>query len=216
MGTAVAYPRPAVPLLLLVRHAVTPTTGSVLYGRTPGISLSEEGRRQARTLAERLSVLPISAVYASPLERALETARVIAAAAGVRVRTARGLTEGDAGTWTGRRLTQLRRTKAWQTVRDRPSQFAFPGGESFVAYRDRAVRTAARIAARHPDGTVALVSHGDTIRILLSDYAGAPLDRFPRFVVAPASVSAVWVPPDGGSPAILRVNDTGTLEDLGR
>ena len=62
-------------LLLLVRHAVTEQTGPILSGRTPGIDLSDKGREQAARVAQRLAVLPVDAVFASPIERTLETAR---------------------------------------------------------------------------------------------------------------------------------------------
>ena len=203
------------PLLLLVRHAVTPTTGTVLYGRADGVSLSERGRSQAQEVAERLAALPIAAVYSSPLERCRETARPIAARAGLRVRTAPGLVEGDAGSWTGRRLSGLRRTRAWRTVVGRPAEFRFPDGESFVEMQRRTVAALERIAQAHPDGIAVAVSHGDNIRLAMSWFAGAPLDRFQRIVVSPASVSAVWLPPGSdGQPAVVLVNDTGSVAHL--
>jgi probable phosphomutase (TIGR03848 family) len=209
------YPSPTVPLLLLVRHAVTPTTGTVLYGRADGVSLSDRGRSQAQEVAERLAVLPIAAVYSSPLERCRETARPIAEQAGLRVRTAPGLVEVDAGRWTGRRLSALRRTRAWQTVVGKPAEFRFPDGESFVEMQRRTMAALERIARAHPEGIAVAVSHGDNIRLAMSWFAGAPLDRFQRIVVAPASVSAVWLPkgPDG-QPAVVLVNDSGSLADL--
>src|SRR4029450_5559942 len=67
------YPSPAMTLLLLVRHAVTDVTGKRLSGSIPGIHLAEEGRVQAKGLAERLAPLRLTAVYASPLQRCVET-----------------------------------------------------------------------------------------------------------------------------------------------
>src|SRR5881394_3177189 len=92
--------KPATTLVLLVRHGVTPTTGRLLPGRRRGLHLSDEGRRQAETLAARLDVVPkIAAIYSSPLERALETVAPLAKARGIAVRTERGLLEGDVGAW---------------------------------------------------------------------------------------------------------------------
>jgi probable phosphomutase (TIGR03848 family) len=204
-----------VPLLLLVRHAVTPTTGKVLYGRADGVSLSDRGRRQAEEVAERLAALPIAAVYSSPLERCRETARPIAARSGSRVRTAPGLVEGDTGRWTGRRLTGLRRTRAWRDMMGALGSFRFPDGESFVEMQHRTVAALERIARNHPEGVVVAVSHGDNIRLAMSWFAGAPIDRFDRIVVAPASVSAVWLPAGAdGQPVVILVNDTGSLAHL--
>ncbi|MGO2113129.1 MAG: histidine phosphatase family protein, partial [Pseudoclavibacter sp.] len=72
--------------ILLIRHGATPTTGKVLPGRAPGLHLSDRGRDQADRVAERLDGIPLSALYASPLERAQETASPTAARTGLAVR----------------------------------------------------------------------------------------------------------------------------------
>lgn len=197
-------------LLLLIRHAVTEQTGKRLYGRTGGIHLSAEGRAQAERLAERLRDVPLDAVYTSPLERCVETARAIAG--GRRPRVVRELNEVDYGDWTGRSLPALRRTKMWARVRSAPSRVRFPSGETLVEVQRRAVASLDALAGRHPRGTIAVVSHGDVVRLAVAQYAGVHIDLFQRLEVAPASVSAVAIG-DGG-PRILRVNDTGDLTGL--
>src|SRR5205085_1968732 len=80
-------PKPPPPTtLLLARHAVTAETGSMLSGRKPGIDLSDKGREQAEALAARLASLPLKAVYASPIERTMQTAAPVAAQHGLDVR----------------------------------------------------------------------------------------------------------------------------------
>ena len=91
-----------------------------------------------------------------------------------------------------------------------PSQFRFPGGESFTEAHDRIVGEAQRIAARHPRGNVAIATHGDLVRILVSYYTGAHLDQFQRTLIDTASVSVIHL--DGGTPRVLLVNDTGGLD----
>ncbi len=66
-------------ILFLVRHALTPVTGSVLIGRLPGYPLSEKGREQAAATGQRLAGAPLKAVYSSPMERCVETATAVAA-----------------------------------------------------------------------------------------------------------------------------------------
>jgi probable phosphoglycerate mutase len=200
-------------VLLLIRHAVTASTGSVLYGRAPGLHLSEAGLAQARDLGQRLQPIQLSALYASPLERCVETASPLLQGRRLTVRIAPELIEGDCGAWTGRRLRQLARTKAWNEVQRSPGSFRFPGGESFLEIQHRAVDGMGAIAARHRSGIVAVVSHGDLIRLALSHYAGAHIDNFQRIVVSPASVSVVALG-GGGPPRIVRTNDTGSLKDL--
>ena len=83
--------RPAPPqstLILMVRHGQTPTTGKVLPGRAAGLHLAEAGVQQAHAVAERIAELPrVDAIYASPLERARETAAPIGKALQQRVKT---------------------------------------------------------------------------------------------------------------------------------
>ena len=107
-------------LLLLVRHAVTEATGRRLSGSTPGIHLSSEGETQAVRLAERLALLHLDAVYASPLERCVETARAIAQPRRLLVRPIPELEEVGYGRWTGRRLSQLARTALWKRIQNVP------------------------------------------------------------------------------------------------
>ncbi|MGH2656672.1 MAG: MSMEG_4193 family putative phosphomutase [Actinomycetota bacterium] len=199
-------------VLLLVRHGVTDATGKRLYGRTPGVHLSERGRVQADAVAERLAALPIRAVYTSPLERCRETAAPIARALGLRVRTDRGVLETDIGAWTGRTFGQIRRFGLWRQILTVPSSARFPQGESLAEVQARTVKALEAIASRHQTEIVVVVSHGDPIRLALAHYAGAHLDHFQRLEVAPGSVSAVAI--GGLSPRVLRVNDTGDLSDL--
>lgn len=201
-------------LLLLIRHAVTQATDRRLSGRTPGIQLSDAGRRQALHLAERLAGLPLAAVYASPLERCVQTAEAIATPRRMRVQPVPDLAEVDYGKWTGRSIRQLLRTTLWKKVQQSPSSVTFPEGEALIDAQRRAVAALEDIAARHPRAAVALVSHADVIRLALAHYAGVHLDLFQRLIVSPASVSAVAL--GDRIPRIVRMNDTGSLDDLAR
>ena len=130
----------------------------------------------------------MSAVYASPLERAKETAAPIARATGCRVRTLRGLIDTHPGEWTGRRLSDLRRRKDWTEVQRRPSGFQFPGGESFVHMQARVVDAIEGLVKRHRGEVVVAVSHSDPICVALTHFMGAHIDQFQRLAVSPASV----------------------------
>jgi len=199
--------------LLLVRHGLTAQTGRVLYGQTRGIGLDDRGLAQAEQLARRLAPLRPTAIYSSPLERCVETVQPLAAACRLTIVERDDLIEMHAGSWTGKPLARLRRTKAWGEVQRRPEAFRFPGGgESFEEARTRAVGELQTIARRHRRGRVVVATHGDIVRVMLADLAGAPLARFQRIVVDTASVSVVTLERDG-NPRVLLVNDTG---DLGR
>lgn len=193
--------------LFLLRHATTAATGKTLGGRTE-TPLDEGGRAQAAAVAERLADVRFTAVYASPLARTMETARIVAARHGLGVRPAEGLLEVEYGTWTDRSLAQAAKTKLWPVIQQRPSQVTFPGGETIRGMQLRAVDAVEEIAARHPKGTVLAVSHADVIKALVSYYLGQPLDLFQRIVIAPASVTVLRLG-EGGPPALLRLNDDG-------
>jgi probable phosphoglycerate mutase len=199
---------------LFVRHGTTSTTGSVLPGRAPGLHLSARGVEQARALAVRLSELEHapSALYASPLERAKETAAPIATALGLTRHIDRALNECDFGEWTGKKLSALTKRPEWKIVQHAPSAFRFPGGESFSEMQSRMWRAVCAIAQRHPGETVVIVSHADPIKAAVSFAQGVPLDLFQRTVISPCSLSAVAF--GAGAPLVLCVNNTGSLNEL--
>ena len=115
-------------------------------------------------------------------------------------------TECDYGQWTGRPLSELSEDPLWQRIQNQPSAVTFPDGESLTAMRDRVVSTAATIARNHDDeDVVAIVSHGDPIKAVLSDALGQDFDDFQRIVVAPASISIVQMSP-GKPPGIWCLN----------
>lgn len=196
--------------LFLIRHGLTAVTGKTLYGRTSGVPLDDRGRAQAEALAERFVPVRLTAVYSSPLDRCVETMGPLAARQRLDVVPRERLIEMDVGTWTGRPLAQARRTRLWKELIHRPSQFRFPGGESFADAQARTLAEIQEIVARHPRGRVAVGSHGDIIRMLVAHLSGAHLDLFQRTIVDPASVSVVSIGEAG--PHVLLVNDTGSLE----
>jgi probable phosphoglycerate mutase len=205
---------PAPTVVLLVRHGQTPTTGARLPGRAPGLHLAEEGQRQAEAVARRLAGLRrLAAVYASPLERARETALPIARAHGLAVRIERGLADCDTGAWTGRSLGRLRRRREWAIVQRHPSGFRFPDGESFVEMLARMAGALARIVERHRGGTVVVVSHADPIKAAVAHALGLHLDLFQRIAVAPASVTVIAYRAEG--PTVLAINVLADAGGLG-
>ena len=194
-------------LLLLVRHGETPTTGTMLPGRAPGLHLSERGRAQAERVSERLSGLPVDALYSSPLERACETAEPTAAQTGLEVKHDDGLLECDFGDWTGAVIAELAALPEWQTVQHSPSAFRFPNGESFPQMQERIVGSLEALRTAHAGGVVVCFSHADPIKAAVAHALGTPLDLFQRIVISPGSVSAIAFV-EGQDPAVLMVNST--------
>src|SRR4029450_2475246 len=141
-------------LLLLLRHAVPEHPGARLSGWTPGLHLSEEGRRQADGLAERLGPVPLDALYASPLERCQETAAGGAEAKGLKISTPEDAGEARSGAWTGRTLKELGKEPLWKVVQATPSAARFPEGESLFEMQARSVVASERPREAHTPPTV--------------------------------------------------------------
>jgi probable phosphomutase (TIGR03848 family) len=213
MAARTSKPKPPThTLVLLVRHGRTPTTGTVLPGRAKGLHLSPEGRAEAESVAERLAGVPIAAIYASPLERARETASPLSKARTMPIRIHRGLLECDFGEWTGRKLADLGKLPEWGTVQKYPSGFRFPHGESFSEMQTRITSAIAELADRHRGSTIALFSHADPIKAAVAHALGTHLDLFQRISISTCSVTAIAYGPSG--PNVLTVNETGNLAAL--
>jgi probable phosphomutase (TIGR03848 family) len=194
--------------LILIRHAQNDwvRTGR-LAGWTPEVHLNEEGIEQAEALGRRLARANLKAVYSSPLERAVETAHlVLKHHPDLDLQIEKGIGEVDFGSWTGERLRKLSRTRLWKIVQDYPSNAQFPSGESIHQMQFRVVSALGRLAARHPDGLIAVVSHSDVLKAAVAHYAGMPLDMFQRLVISPASISIIGLHRMG--PRIIKLNDT--------
>jgi probable phosphoglycerate mutase len=200
--------------VVLVRHGTTATTGKILPGRAPGLHLSDRGTEQATAVAARIASVPRppTAVYASPLERAMETAAPIARALHLRVRTAPGLLECDFGDWTGARLSALRRRREWRSVQLTPSTFRFPRGESFSELQARCWDAVVELGARHRGQTIVAVSHADPIKAIVAAALGIPLDLFQRTVVSTCSITVLVL--GQGAPLVLCVNSLAELTGL--
>jgi probable phosphomutase (TIGR03848 family) len=199
---------PNATLVLLVRHGQTPTTGKLLPGRAPGLHLADVGREQAQRAADRIAALAkVDAIYASPLERARETAAPIAAARGMKVQIDKGLLECDFGDWTGAELKTLMKLPEWNTVQRAPSTFTFPGGESFTAMQARMVTAIDRLRVKHAGGTIVCVSHADPIKAAVAHAMGTHIDLFQRIVISTCSITAIAY--GMGAPVVLTVNSTG-------
>ncbi len=192
----------------MVRHGKTPSTGKLLPGRAKGLHLSDIGKQEANDVAERLGKLKnVTAIYASPLERARETAAPTAKLLNQKVIIEKGLLECDFGDWTGKELSKLMKLPEWSTVQRAPSTFRFPNGESFTQMQTRMTSTLDALRVKHSGGTVICFSHADPIKAAVAHAMGTHLDLFQRIVISTCSVSAVSY--SGFGPVVLTVNSTG-------
>ena len=183
------------PLLLLVRHGENNYVKTHrLAGRQPGVHLNKKGRKQAKKVAKFLKGAAIKAIYTSPMERAQETAQPIAKELDLKPIIREGLLETDIGDWTGKKLKKLSKLKEWKVVQGAPSLLRFPGGESFAQTQHRIVLELEDLCKQHePNDILVCVSHADPIKLAVAYYLNLGLDSFQRLVVAPASISAIFV-----------------------
>jgi broad specificity phosphatase PhoE len=180
--------------ILLVRHAAHIHLDRRLSGRSPGVPLSDEGRRQAARLGAYLAGDGIAAVECSPLERTRETAGAIAAAAGLPPpRPVEALTEIDLGEWTGRALDDFGDDPAWRAWNEHRGTARIPGGETMAEAQARIVDHLRVTGTMRPDETVAMVTHSDMIRGAVAFVLGLSLDHLLRFEIAPASVTRIVI-----------------------
>ena len=202
------------PLLLLIRHGENEyvKTGK-MAGRLPGVHLNERGRQQVADLVKALAVVPLKAIYSSPLERAVETAEPIAEGRKYKIQLCPELLDTDIGKWQGRSLGQLSRTKKWKIVQQAPSRFKFPEGESFLVAQARIVSTLDGIAASHkPKDIVAVIFHADPIKLAVAHYLGMPLDHFQRLGCDTGSITVLYV--SEMSAHLLKLNQTPPFDFL--
>lgn len=204
--------------VLFVRHGLTAETGHVLSGWTPGVSLDERGRAQAKALGTRLVPVPLDAVVTSPLDRCRETAQAILDARDDK----RALTVDERvgecryGDWTGKPLKELAKDELWPVVQAHPSAVRFPGpeGEAMTDMQHRAVSAVREWNAKlGKDATYVVCSHGDVIKAIVADALGLHLDSYQRIVADPCSLTVIRY--TQLRPFVVRMNDTGGgVEDL--
>lgn len=160
--------------LYLARHGATPLTAEDRFSGADGVDLSDEGRWQAARLGERLRDERITAVYASSMSRAMETARLAGAPAGLEPHPCDGLREISHGHWEGltRREVEARYADEYAAWEEDPFTFAPSGGESGVAVLARALPVIRDVVTRHPGERVLVVSHKATLRLMLCALLG--------------------------------------------
>lgn len=198
--------------ILLIRHGLTNSVGKRLSGRLPGVSLNEEGRKQAQNLALRLAHVPISAIYSSSLERAVETAEPLANAQHLQTIISSDFLEINFGDWTNAAFTELQTIPQFQHFNAFRSNTRIPGGEMMLEAQTRMIAGLERLCRQHQQQTVVVVSHSDLIKAALAYYAGIHLDMFQRIEISPASVSVIQIYEE--TARILVINDTGNIQIL--
>jgi broad specificity phosphatase PhoE len=178
----------------LVRHGATPLLAEDRFAGMTDVPLSDQGREQVRRLAKRLASQPIAAFYASPMERTMETAAIIAEPHGQQVRPRDGLREINHGRWEGRTRAEVERLypEEYQRWEMDPFSYAPEGGESGLAVTARALPELLSIVAAHEKQHVLVASHKATLRLLISTLLGFdPRSYRDRLDQSPAALNVL-------------------------
>lgn len=193
----------------LMRHGMCDSVGKLISGRSPHIHLNEEGRHQSTLLAERLSLLPIQAIYSSPLERAQETATPLSHRLNLKIHSSEAFSEIDYGVWTGKTLEELATDSLWQKFNSNRSGLKIPEGEMMLDVQRRTVDELFNLSQKHKSQIIAVFTHCDVIRATLLYYLGSSVEFNLRLEIAPASISVLDLNEWGAQ--VVRMNDTGPL-----
>lgn len=157
-------------IVYLIRHAAYENPKKIFHGRLPGFPLSHVGKKQANRLAERLGDVPLAAIIASPLQRATETAQIVAIPHGLTIITDDRLLDIQTPLQ-GRPLAEL---EAIKFNFFQPKYFS--GGGERLSQVFRRIDACIRDYVRQYEGqTIALFSHGDPIMTVVFKYTGRTL-----------------------------------------
>jgi broad specificity phosphatase PhoE len=200
--------------LLLIRHAESVGNAQGIIQGQAEYPLSDLGRQQAKALATRLQreESELDAVYSSDQSRAAETAQLLAAPLDMPVITDERLREYDFGEMNGVawRDIESRFPTVWHALQEERAWLPIPGEEGHQAFHDRLAASLASIRARHTGQTVAIVSHGGSLGMILARLMGLPVQLQQPFRFDNASLSRVEVSRWG--PILALLNDTSHLD----
>lgn len=194
----------SLPIIYVARHGETAWTVSGRHTGLTDIPLTERGERNARNLGERLRGLTFSAVFASPLQRAIRTCEL--AGFGGAYKIDRDLVEWDYGQYNGLRTDEIHAKRpGWRLFRD-----GCPGGETPDQVGGRADRVIARVRAI--TGDVLLFSSANFLRVLAARWLGLEPAGGRYFMLSTASLSALSYEDNLSQPAIRLWDDTRHVE----
>ena len=199
--------------LILVRHGETKWNVEEIFRGRIDIELNETGVREAELLAEYLSDSKITAIYSSPLKRALRTAEIIASHHDVEVEVAPELIDFNYGEWQGlsRQTVADRYKQLYAQWVKNPHLVKMPSGESLDDIRRRAIRLVDSLLAKY-EGTIVLVSHRVVNKVLICALLTLDNSHFWNIKVDTAGIT-IFTYEDGGF-ALIKHNDTSFLKPI--
>jgi len=198
--------------LFVLRHGETVFTRERRFAGWRDVLLTAAGLRQSEAAAAALSGVAISAVFASPLERARTSAEAVAKPHRVAVQIMPAFRELGFGAWEGRTRAEVEAAEpalydVWRTA---PDRFAAPGGESLPTVAKRVAEGIETLRADHDDESVVLVTHAVVIRLIVLDGLGLGPARLWSIDASPAGITELEYRDDW-----VTVHRMNTLAHLG-
>ncbi len=177
----------------LIRHGEPEASAQDrCYGKAD-FGLSAEGVSQVQAATTLLEGEELTAIYASPRTRTLESARILAEPRGMTVETLNALAEIDFGDFEGRTYDEIEfcHPEIYRQWMDHPTEAEFPNGESFDSMWTRVTEAMRELLAKHAGQTIALIAHGGVNRIVLAWAMGLPRENVFRLGQHYAAVNAI-------------------------
>lgn len=200
--------------LVVVRHGRTEWNRVERFRGRADIELDKVGIRQAEATAARIGGWQISAIYSSPLHRALTTADILARPFGLEAQPLPGIIDIDYGAWQG--LSPEEATTKYRELYsmwlNSPHKVKFPGGESLAEVRERAASAVEGLIAQYPKETIVLVSHKVVCQVLVLSLLGLDNSHFWEITQDVCAINIFEI--RGGVPSALLLNDTCHLKAL--
>lgn len=201
--------------IIIVRHGRTEWNRVERFRGRADLKLDEVGIKQAEAAAARIAGWQVSAVYSSPLHRALTTAEILVRPFNLKVKLLPCIIDIDYGEWQGLSPEEAsdRYGDLYSTWLTSPHQVKFPGGESLDEVRERVASAVDNLIAQHPKETIVLVSHKAVCQILILSLLGLDNSHFWEITQDVCAVNVFEV--RGGVPSALLINDTCHLKASG-
>ncbi len=167
-------------LIYLIRHGQTDWNREKIFRGLADRPLSEHGKREAQAVARFLAKERIQFIYASPLKRAIETAEPLARDKGRNVEVLKGVIDLDFGEWSGMPMKEVRDRypEIFENFMKRPEKAVFPAGETLDQAQQRAMAAIREVAERHPEETIAVVTHRVICKVVLLGILGLGVSQF--------------------------------------
>ncbi|WP_422445233.1 alpha-ribazole phosphatase [Thermoanaerobacterium sp. DL9XJH110] len=203
----------------IVRHGETMWNKEFKYQGQSDVPLNDTGRFQARKLSERLKKEKIDVIYSSDLQRAMETAEIIARPHCLGVQPVKEMRELCFGIWEGLTFNEIERKWPDELEKWRRDPFHTkpPGGENLSELLFRTSNFIKKIARNHVDKRILIVTHAGPVRALLASILNLKDDFFWKFKISNASLTVIEY--DGmadlneSNAFIITVNETYHLYD---